>query len=77
MPVRNGMENPGIASNAVPTTKLERPVPMVHCQGPNERDYAYVSFFYPSGPPGFALDVLLKNRLAAYSIGTLDPLLLA
>jgi hypothetical protein len=47
MPVRDGMKNPGIASYAVPTEKLERPVPMVHCEGPNERDYAYLLEYDP------------------------------
>ena len=47
MPVRDALKNPGIDSYAVPTDKLERPVPMVHCEGPNERDYAYLLEYDP------------------------------
>jgi len=47
MPVRNVMKNPGIDSYAVPTDKLDRLVPMVHCEGPNERDYVYLLEYDP------------------------------
>ena len=45
MPVRNVMKNPGIDSYAVPTRKLERKVPMVHCEGWIERDFTYLLEF--------------------------------
>lgn len=47
MPVRDPMKNPSMYSYAVPADKLERPVPMVHCEGPNERDYAYLLAYDP------------------------------
>ncbi len=47
MPVRDGMKNPSKKSYAVPTDKLERPIPMVHCEGPNERDYVYLLEYDP------------------------------
>lgn len=47
MPVRDPMKNPGMYSYAVPTEKSERLVPMVHCEGPNERDYASLLEFDP------------------------------
>jgi hypothetical protein len=47
MPVRDGMKNPSKHSYAVPTDKLDRPVPMVHCEGPNERDYATLLEYDP------------------------------
>lgn len=47
MPVRNSMKNPSVHSYAVPTQKLERPVPMVHCQEWIERDYAYLLEYDP------------------------------
>ena len=47
MPVRDGMKNPSKHSYAVPTAKLERPVPMVHCEGTNERVYVYLLKYDP------------------------------
>lgn len=38
MPVRNPLKQAGRTSFAVASRKLDREIPMVHCDGPNERD---------------------------------------
>src|SRR6266568_3305226 len=47
MPVRNPLKQSGHYSYAVPYEKSERVIPMVHCEGGIERDYAYVLKYDP------------------------------
>ncbi len=47
MPVRDPLKQAGHYAYAVPTQKLERVIPMVHCESGIERDYAYLLEYDP------------------------------
>jgi hypothetical protein len=47
MPVRDPLKQAGHYAYAVPTQKLERTIPMVHCESWIERDYAYLLEYDP------------------------------
>ncbi|HYT41060.1 MAG TPA: Tn7 transposase TnsA N-terminal domain-containing protein [Methylomirabilota bacterium] len=47
MPVRNPLKQAGRNSFAVPTRKLDWEILMVHCDGPNERDYVNLLEYDP------------------------------
>jgi hypothetical protein len=47
MPVRDPLKQAGHYAYAVPTQKLERVIPMVHCESWIERDFAYLLEYDP------------------------------
>jgi hypothetical protein len=47
MPVRDPLKQAGHYAYAVPTQKLERVIPMVHCESGIERDFAYMLEYDP------------------------------